>query len=172
MFVFKNIQNYNESLLRENIVIALINPLLTPVHIALISKGECFELTVKGVKQTNALALTKANVPKLFILINAKDIKVSPKEIFSAFFKADKNISCLLPIASFLAQNVNSEFADCKIIFDVLEKLLQKQMSYQIYHQNLEEEINNNIFHLPLYTAKEVNNYIQKLKTKLAKQDA
>ncbi len=172
MFIFDNIQKYKESVLLENVVIALINPLHIPVHIAIISKGECFELTVKGVKQSSALALVKSKSPLLLLNIIATEIKISPKEIFNTFSEVDKNTSCIQPIVRFLSENINQEFSNCKIIFDVLEKLIHNKVSFKTYQLHLDKEIKNNSFALSYYTAQDVDNYIQKLKIKLVKQNA
>ncbi|NUM50410.1 MAG: hypothetical protein HUU48_04770 [Flavobacteriales bacterium] len=158
--------------MEHSVCIILINPLCTPVHLALSVKGRYYELNVKGVKINHSVlekiqTFNRTLMPLLFIELDeacCKEIKTSADFIFNSFVTAGKEATCLQPLLNFLAENVSKDFCECKVVFDVLEKLMQKKVSFKTYHLHLDSHLQMNSFSLPMYSHKEVEQYILKLK--------
>ncbi|CAG0969092.1 MAG: hypothetical protein HND27_06070 [Bacteroidetes bacterium] len=172
MYTFKNILGFEKNNLEHSVCIILINPLCTPVHLALSVKGRYYELNVKGVKINHSVlekiqTSNRRLIPLLFIELEeacCKEIRMPADLIFNSFVTAGKEATCLQPIVNFLAENMSADFCECKVIFDVLEKLMQKKILLKTYHLHLESYLQKKSFSLPTYSHKEVEQYILKLK--------
>lgn len=172
MYTFENIQGFEKNNIEHSVCIILINPLFTPIHLALSVKGRYYELNVKGVKVNHSVVekiqtFNRTSMPLLFLELEdacSKNLKTSPDSIFNSFETVGKEATCLQPIVNFLAENISADFCECRVIFDVLEKLKQKNISFKIYHIHLDSHLQMNSFSLPTYSHKEVEQYILKLK--------
>ena len=143
----------------------------TPPHIGVIYNEKYFSLTVKGQTLGDNVQLLKKLVHKKQIktlFVRLADV-VNPMDNIRTSFMENKrvqgNITCLFPIKKVLAELYDKSIVRAKFIYEVLPVLYKTKSVEDVYHLNMNDEIDNGIFPFRRYTMEDIMNRIKSYET-------
>jgi len=177
--IIPNIKLLLTSDFQNRLFLLILNATNKPPHLVIIINNKVFSLTVKGVQMGDSMN-------SLFKLINQKKIKTLfielnfPSDYFiENSLNKMKNIllnynqikiekiTCLNPLKDFFEQEYHIESQKPNFIFELLPLLFQKKIIKNVFHKNMEFDLENGNYYFQKYTMKEVNENIKILNSKL-----
>lgn len=143
----------------ENPYLTILHPEQKPPHIAFITNGICYSLSVKGKKAINADALIHkflVNHKKvLFLELDIPNQNILFEDVLTNYTEVDFSETCLSPIKKYLELVLLDSYTQLPFVFNVVEKLQNHHLIKNAFGVNIEGD-----FKLTEYTKQEVDSCI------------
>ena len=163
---FTDVQQASAEVFQTGTHLILLYANKKPPHLALLSNGRYFSVSVKGVQIENASLIQqlidKKKIPTLFIEL---ELEMNESILNSIFDKSTLNqATCIRPIRETLShQSGKEEYLRAGTIFELYE-ILENQSAIGMIRQKYLLTDGEVEFTLPFYTREEVEAYIRGLK--------
>lgn len=164
-----DIEEMNDSYLRDGCFLVLFHVNKIPPHLGLVSDSKYFSLTATE-SQINVdidsiwRVIRSKSIETIFIKVDVLPMASQLAVIFGEYKKAvNKEFTCLQPIKDFFEYQCDWNVEDVNFIFDLIHKLKEKSMIVQNYHLNLDRHLKNGSFELLNYTLDDIYKRIMEI---------
>ena len=150
LFKLSDIRPANEAVLLNDVFLILLHATRIPPHLLISVNGKIFTLSVKGATVDGELRallqlIHKKKIETLFIrlslppLFTLDQLSTEIRSCTLAYPRVDIGIAtCLSPINDFCHTVYDTETKNVNLIFDLLPKLQEKNVTKEIFHLNLD----------------------------------
>ena len=168
------VTDFDQAILLKNCWITVLHASRIPPHVGLMINGQYSSLTIKG-RETGvkAEALLKTITQKK---IKALAIELVKHPVFSADYQKEvfehtvnqftrvgaHEASCLSPVKLFLQEFYALSYHKHELLFEVVERLKQNAYIYRTVAFNVDQDLQDKEFPLPVYTPEKLQEAIKK----------
>ncbi len=171
-FNIHQLQNLNQSELKQGVFVVLLDALKVPPHLLLIVSGKFFSISTLGASLDEDVDkyinfIQRKKTPAVFVklcmpeIFTHEDLLKKVRKITQSYPKVDVGIAtCLSPLRDFCSEVYSTDKSKISLIFDLLDSLKNQNVIEAYFQMNLEQELQNGTLSLDKYSVFEVNEAI------------
>lgn len=168
-FTFNHIKPFDTFSTRGTYII-LFHVDKIPPHLGLVVDEKYYSITIKEVElglNVNKMVdlIKRKKIPTIIIEVDDKAKNVS--KFYSKYNSLkEESITCLTPIKEYFSVSNSFNSTDIKVIFDLLDTLVEKNKVIQTFELNLSHVIHEGKYAMKKYSFHQLNEQINKLRLK------